>query len=99
MDIQKSIRMAIDTGEVLLGKNESLRSINDCKSKLVIVASNLPPDIILDIRKRATLGSIPMYEYAGTSMELGSICGKPYPISIMSIMAPGDSDILSVVKK
>lgn len=98
MDIQKSIRMAVDTGEVVFGKNESINSINRGASKMVIIAGNVPQDIKVGVLKRARLAEVGAYEYEGTSMELGSVCGKPYPISIMSIIGPGDSDVLLLGK-
>lgn len=99
MDVQKAIRMAVDTGKVLLGVRDSLRSINNGESKLVVVASNTPVDVSLDVKRRAKLAGIPVYEFKGTSMELGSASGRPYPVSVMSIIEPGDSTILSVVEE
>lgn len=99
MDIQKAIRMAIETGEVVLGSNQAMRSLNAGKSKMLVLASNVPVDKALGIKKRAKMAGVPVLEYAGTSKELGSVCGKPYPISAMSVIKPGDSDILSAVQQ
>ncbi|MEM3364575.1 MAG: 50S ribosomal protein L30e [Candidatus Micrarchaeia archaeon] len=99
MDVQKSIRMAVDTGEVLLGKNEAQRSLHAGKCKLVVLAQNLPSDVKLTIEKKARLAGIPYYVFEGTSSDLGGLCGKPYPISVMAVVDEGDSDILSLVKK
>ncbi len=99
MDVQKAIRMAVDTGKVLLGVRDSLRSINSGESKLIVVASNTPMDVSLDVKRRAKLAGIPVYVFEGTSMELGSASGRPYPVSVMSIIEPGDSTILSVVEE
>ncbi len=98
MDIQKAIRMAVDTGKVLMGVRESLRSINTGESKLVVIASNAPQDVLVDIKRRAQLAGVPVYVYGGTSMELGSASGRPHPIAVMSILEPGDSNILSVIE-
>lgn len=99
MDVQKAIRMAVDSGEVLLGKNEARRSLHTGKCKLLVLAQNLPSDLKLTLEKEARLAGIPYYEFEGTSSDLGGLCGKPYPISVMSIINEGDSDILSLVKK
>jgi ribosomal protein L30E len=32
-------------------------------------------------------------------MDLGTLCGKPFPVSAMVISDPGDSKILDLVKK
>lgn len=99
MDVQKAIRMAVDTGEVLLGKNEVQRSLHNGTSKLVVLARNIPVDLKISIEKKARLAGIAYYEFEGSSSDLGSLCGKPYPISAMSIINEGDSDILSLGKK
>ncbi len=98
MDIQKSIRMASDTGKVLLGHNSSVQSINQGKPKIVLIAKNVSQDVMIEITKKCKLSEVPHYIYEGTSMELGSVCGKPYPISIMSVLEEGDSDILDLLK-
>ncbi len=99
MDIQKAIRMAVDTGEVLLGKNEAQRSLHNGKSKLIVLAQNLPVDLRITLEKKAKLANIPYFEFEGTSSDLGNICGKPYPVGVMSVLSGGDSDILSLNKK
>ena len=40
MDLNKSLRLAIDTGDVKLGCNETSKSIENGKAKLVILSSN-----------------------------------------------------------
>lgn len=97
MDIQKSIRMAVDTGNVLLGKNECIRSVRSGNSKIVLFSSNIPHDLKITISKYAKMSSIPTYDFSGSSKELGSVCGKPYPVSVMSVLEEGDSDILSLI--
>jgi len=98
MDIQKSIRMASDTGNVLFGHNSSVQSITQGKTKLVLIAKNVSKDVMVEVTKKCKLAEVPYYLFEGTSMELGSICGKPYPISVMSVLEEGDSDILELVK-
>lgn len=98
MDIQKSIRMASDTGNVLFGHNSSVQSITQGKPKLVLIAKNVSNDVMVEVTKKCKLAEVPYHLFEGTSMELGSICGKPYPISVMSVLEAGDSDILELVK-
>ncbi len=37
-----------------------------------------------------------IYKYKGSSWELGLACAKPYMISVMGVIDPGDSDLLSL---
>ncbi len=90
--------MASDTGNVLFGHNSSVQLITQSKPKIVLIAKNVPQDIMIEVTKKCKLAEVPYYIFEGTSMELGSICGKPYPISVMSVLEEGDSDILNLVK-
>ena len=46
MDINKSLRMAIDTGDVKLGCNQTSKAIEKGEVKLVILSSNCPSDTV-----------------------------------------------------
>jgi large subunit ribosomal protein L30e len=43
------------------------------------------------------LSDIPVYDYEGTSLELGSVCGKPFTVATLIIKDPGDSNILEIM--
>jgi len=45
------------------------------------------------------LSNVPYSITEETSMELGSVCGKPFSASVVAIMDAGESDILSKIKK
>ena len=42
MDVDRSIRVAVDTGDVTLGSEKSIQSLKLGKGQLVIVAANTP---------------------------------------------------------
>ena len=44
MDINKSLRLAIDSGEVHVGSKQACKAVEAGKAKLVIIASNCPDD-------------------------------------------------------
>lgn len=97
MDIDRIIRVAVDTGVVTLGSEKSIQALKLGKGKLVIVAANSPEDILEDVSYYAQLSNIPVYKYDGSSVELGSVCGKPFTVATMVIKEPGDSTILEAV--
>lgn len=43
-------------------------------------------------------GDKPVFVYSGGSLELGSICKKPFSISVMAIVDEGTSNILNIGK-
>jgi len=89
--------MAVKTGKVLFGAKSALKNAKTGKARLIIVASNCPPETRQDLEYYCKLSGIPLIVYDGTSLELGAVCGKPFTVSAMTIREPGDSDIMKVV--
>ena len=94
MDVDRSIRVAVDTGDVTLGSEKSIQSLKLGKGQLAVVAANAPKEIIDDVEYYANLSDIQAYTYDGTSVDLGSVCGKPFTVATLIVNDPGDSTIL-----
>ena len=92
MDIEmnKAIRTAVETGEVRIGLRETKKAYVAGTLKLVVVAKNCPGDFTDEIE----LWDVPIHRTDATNLTLGSICGKPFNISILGIVDPGESQIL-----
>ena len=97
MDIDRGIRVAVDTGDVTLGSEKSIQSLKLGKGQLVIVAENSPKNILEDVEYYCKLSDIPSHTFKGTSVELGSVCGKPFTVATLIINDPGDSTILETM--
>ena len=87
-----AIRLAVESGKVEFGSRNALAA--DKKVKAFVVCGNTP-QIKADLMQK----SLPLIEFEGTSVELGSICGKPFPVSVLSVYEEGSSNILSLLKK
>jgi large subunit ribosomal protein L30e len=94
MDINRALRMAIDSGNVLLGAKETTRALKNNKVKLVIVATNCKRSYRIEINKYS---KVPVYEFDGNNLELGSACGKPFPISSIAVLDSGSSNIMDLI--
>jgi large subunit ribosomal protein L30e len=99
MDINRSIRVAVDTGSVILGTKKVLKNIKHGEGKLVIVAENCIKDVSEDINYYAKLSDIPVHTHESISLELGAICGKPFPVSALVVIEPGNSTILNIINE
>ena len=97
MDIDRGIRVAVDTGTVTLGSDKSIQALKLGKGKLVIIANNCPDEIREDVMYYSQLSEVPVYTYEGSSVDLGSVCGKPFTVATLIIREPGDSTILEVM--
>ncbi len=89
------IRLAVDSGEVLLGVKQVIKSIKDNSAKLVITANKNKQDTLNDLKYITDISNIKLEIFKGNSSELGAVCGKPYSVSTLSIINPGDSSILN----
>ncbi len=95
MDLAKEIKVAINTGKVEIGFKVGLKTVNKKKAKLIVVAGNAPEEVMAKVKASAGTET-PIYMYPGSSWELGGLCGKPYPVSTLAIVDPGESAILKV---
>jgi large subunit ribosomal protein L30e len=97
MSLNQPIASAVSTGKCKIGVKSSISSIKKGEAKLVIVAANCPKDEYEDITRYAQLAQIKVQEFEGTSWDLGEIVGKPFMVSAIAIIQPGDSKILKMV--
>ncbi len=96
MDLSKEIRQAVDTGKVILGTDKSRKVLKIGQAKLVIVASNCQSEVLADIKHYAGFANTPVHIFNGDSAKLGLACGKPFLVSVLAVLEPGSSNILSL---
>jgi large subunit ribosomal protein L30e len=90
IDIARALKTAATTGDVRFGLAETKKCIKKGEAKLVVVSSNCPEKSLSE-----SGSSQKVLVFDGTNVELGSACGKPFPISALAIISPGESNILS----
>ena len=96
MSLNQSIASAVSTGKCKVGVKSSLDAIRTDEAKLVIIAANCPQDEREDIERFAQLGKIRVRIFEGTSWDLGETVGKPFMVSAIAVLEPGDSKILKM---
>jgi large subunit ribosomal protein L30e len=96
--LAKAIRQCVDSGKVEFGTNESVKKALSGKAKLVVMASNCPQDVAQDASRYCKLSSIPVVKFEGTSLELGTVAGRPHSVALLAVMDPGNSGILELAK-
>ena len=63
-------------------------------AKLVLISNNCPPLRKSEIEYYAMLAKTGVHHYTGTNQDLGTAAGKYYRASVISVIDPGDSDIV-----
>ncbi len=90
MDIARNLRKAVDTGEVVFGIRETTKALQSGRAKLAVVSEDCPDEVLQALVPER------VHQFAGTNAELGAACGKPFYISALAVIDPGDSDILTL---
>ena len=83
------------SGKVALGYKSTLKAIRSGKAKLIILSSNCPPLTKSVLEYYAMLTRTGVHHYNGNNIELGTACGKYFRVGTLSVIDPGDSDIIS----
>jgi large subunit ribosomal protein L30e len=93
-DINNDIRLAVDTGKVVIGNKSVMRAINESSVQAVIISSKGKKEIIEDIIHMCSVAQIKLLKFSGNSLELGTVCGKPFSVNALAVLSPGNSNIL-----
>jgi len=83
------IRTVLETGEVTLGVKSVLKRMSS--AKLIIMSSNC--DEKEAIGSAAKKDGVRTYFFNGTSIDLGEACKKPFAISAMAVLKPGNAKL------
>ncbi|MEB3765061.1 MAG: 50S ribosomal protein L30e [Desulfurococcales archaeon] len=98
VSLERELRNLLKSGKVYLGVKQTLKSMLHGKTKLVIIAENIPPEYRQRIEYYAKLSNTPIITYKGSSVDLGLAIGKPFRVSAMAVIDEGSSRILELVE-
>lgn len=74
-----------------------MKALRDGKAYIVILANNIPTLQKSEIEYYAMMSKSTVHYYNGNNNDLGTACGRFFPVSVLSITDPGDSDIVSTL--
>lgn len=94
--LENPIKLLYKTGKVVLGSRRAVKLVKSGKAVGIVLASNVPKHLVDDFTYYARLGNVKVVRYPGSSYELGALLGKPFPVSVIAIIDPGESNILEV---
>ncbi len=94
VDLNSDIRLATGTGKVAIGYKDTVRMINKNELKAVILATKGKKEIVEDITHVCGIAGVKIIKFDGNSIELGTVCGKPYSVNSIGIIEEGNSRIL-----
>ena len=98
MDVEanKEIRRAVDTGKVVFGTKVARKKILAGEGEMIIVSSNMPTNEKETLKQLVTVEGKKFFEFSDTGLVLGSVCGKPFTVSVMLVLDAGKSKVLEL---
>lgn len=85
MTLRNEIGSAVKSDKVIIGYKQTIKNIKIGSVKLIVIANNIPEELKKKIEHNAKIGGIKMEVFNGSSKELGVVCGRPFPISVIAI--------------
>jgi large subunit ribosomal protein L30e len=85
MSMMDEIQSAVKSDSAVIGYRESIRCLKTGGARLAIIADNLPEKMGAEIRRDAGAAGTKLEVFDGGSKDLGTACGKPFPVSAMVI--------------
>ena len=90
----REIGVLLETGKYAFGSRKAIVDAMLGKAKLFIVAERMDKHLKEDLERYAKKSGVKLIPFKGNSLELGAVCGKAYPISVISVYDAGKSKLL-----
>jgi len=95
--LEKVIKDAVVADKYKSGVKEVLQSVNGMN--LIIVSKSIDSDDRTKLEEQAKSANVAVYEYHGTSMQLGKLCNKPFRITAIGIKSGTAAEIEAIMSE
>jgi large subunit ribosomal protein L30e len=89
MNIERNLKIAITTGSVLFGTKEAEKAVKNKTAKMIVMADNYSNEFLTN------QNAVKSLQFPGDNVALGALCGKPFSVSVVTIIDPGESNVIS----
>lgn len=85
MDITKIIKSKTKEKKIILGYKTVIKLMKSGRPELIIYANNFPEEKKKTIDRNAKISKVEVKEYPNDGVNLGLVCGKPFPVGVLAI--------------
>jgi large subunit ribosomal protein L30e len=85
MDLEKTIKEKLKEDKVVIGFKSVIKLLKKGNPQMIVLANNIPEENKNMIIHNIQISNVEIKEYSNDSMNLGLVCGKPFPISVLAI--------------
>ncbi len=79
------LKKLLKTDKIILGTDRTLKLLKLGSADRVFLSCNCPEEVKKDIEYYAKLSNVPLIHLKQPNDELGILCKKPYPVSVLSV--------------
>ena len=79
------LKKLLKLDKIILGTDRTLKLLKLGTADRVFLSSNCPEEVKKDIEYYAKLSNVPLIYLKQPNDELGILCKKPYPVSVLSV--------------
>ena len=91
----EALQMAVRTGKVRKGTNETTKAVERGQARLVLIAEDVdPPEVVAHLPILCDERKVP-YVYVPSKAKLGSAAGIDVPSASVCIIDPGEAEDLA----
>ena len=85
-DIATELKRLNAAGKLVFGSEETVKLLRSGKLHRVMFSSNCSPIVRADIERLCSLGKVEFVSLEQTSEEVGTLCKKPFAISVVAVI-------------
>ena len=95
--LEKVIKDAVAADKYNSGVKEVLQSVKG--AKLIIVSKSIDSTDRAKLEEQAKTANVAVYEYSGTSVQLGKLCNKPFRITAIALKSGTAAEIEAIMSE
>lgn len=85
-DDVKELRKLAESKKLVIGTDRTLKCLKQDKLSKIYLSSNCPEKVESEIRHFSGLQKLDVEKLNYSNEELGTVCKKPFPISVLSVL-------------
>ena len=95
--LEKVIKDAVAADKYESGVRDVLQSVKG--SKLIIVSKSISSDDRAKLEEQAKTANVAVYEYPGTSVQLGKLCNRPFRVTAIALKSGTSAEIDAIMSE
>jgi len=99
VDVGLVIQSVVKSGRAFYGAEQAINAARFGRAVALIVANDCPQEIRKDVEQYEVLSGIPIFQFRGSSRDLGGACRKPFRVSVLAVREILETDLALAVKE